>query len=592
MANNPTAASQLTGIPTLEQLNEVLRKSPNDVMALFQRGTLFADKGQIEDARKDADRVLALAGKRPGVRIYSLIARIALLQRDFEKVKRVGRIGLNQVPTWPDLNSFVGAAFSNTGEPKKAVHFYRRAVNLDSSKISYRRALAGALESAGHLDEAENAYRSLFSVDARVGEHTIDFANLLQKREKYEESKELYDQVIKSLPPRPYYFSNKGAVLRKLKRYSEAAESYRKAICMNPSDPGAYYNSGNLWRAIDDLERSLLEYRRALSIAPSNPEYHWNFSLALLASGNLQDGFREYEWRWQYSNFPTRKREFAQPQWQGESLKGKTLLIHAEQGIGDVLQFIRFVPDVVALKEEGTRVILEVHGPLMSLLNKMPGVDEFVERMTDRADFDCHIPLLSLPTILGIKTTAELKQDFPPFEIPEGAPFPIPGLDPEKFKVGFVWGGNPQFSDDKNRSAKIEYFQRLFDMEGVQFICIQKGDREPEIVEAPDSVLRLNERIGDFRDTALAMQQFDLVISTCTSVAHLAGILRRPTWVLLSRSPDWRWLVKRDDSPWYPTARLFRQEHLGDWDGVFDRMKVALEEKVAKFQAAKANSDT
>jgi hypothetical protein len=321
---------------------------------------------------------------------------------------------------------------------------------------------------------------------------------------------------------------------------------------------------------------------------PNNAELHWNLSLALLSDGRLKEGFDEYEWRWQYDNFPSKRRDFRQPAWAGEAFDGRTLLLHTEQGVGDVLQFLRFLPMIVERKGVGGRIVLECHDTLLSLMEGFPGIDAMIRRFDPPPPFDVHLPLLSAPRVLGIDTLERLPNAVPYLPVPPGPDLPVPEADPARLKVGFVFGGNPQFPNDRVRSTRLESWMPLFGIEGVQFFSLQKGDREPELAAAPADVVRLNERLDSFRDTAVALGKLDLVITTCTSVAHLAGALGRPFWVVLSRNADWRWLVGRDDSPWYPSARLFRQAELGDWDGVFARVAAALREEVGRRRGDRA----
>jgi hypothetical protein len=267
-----------------------------------------------------------------------------------------------------------------------------------------------------------------------------------------------------------------------------------------------------------------------------------------------------------------------QPQWDGGPLDGRTLLVHAEQGIGDHLQFARFIPMLAKL---GGRVIVECHEPLMRLFQHYAGAVEVVERLKQPDDFDVHLPLLSAPMVLGIKTVDDLLTT-PYLMPPADWRFDIPEIRSEAFKIGIIWGGNPDFPGDRERSTKLDYFLRLLKNKQVQLFSLQKGEREPELQQAPKEIARLSDRIEDFCDTASIMTQMDLVITTCTSTAHLAGALGVPFWVLLHHNPDWRWLRHREDSPWYPTGRLFQQNRPGDWEGVFDAVDWALKVLISK----------
>lgn len=565
----------------LPDVEKALAAAPGDPDLLCRRAELRLDAGDRDGARADVGKALAKAGANARSGLLAVAARVALVFGRDRDAEQLARRGLARAPGSDVLHGVLGAALQRQKQLAGAIAAYAAAVNLNPFRRTYRIALAKVLEEAGDSGRAERVYRQALAADAEFGDAALNLANLLQTAERLDESLQLYDRAMRILGPKSYVLSNLGALLRKMGRYGEARRRYRQAMCLSPDDSGPYYNCANLHRAEDDLETSIRHFRRAIFCRPDSAELHWNLSLALLSDGCLDEGFAEYEWRWQYQNFPSKRRSFPQPQWRGEPFEGKTLLLHTEQGVGDVLQFLRFLPQIVERKGRTGRIVLESHTPLLSLLDGIPGIDAIIERFAPPPDVDLHLPLMSAPLALGIGSLAALPKQVPYLLIPPGPDLPIPEADPARLKVGFVFGGNPQFPNDRTRSTRLESWMPLFDLPGVQFFSLQKGDREPEMAAAPASVVRLNERLTDFRSTAVAMTKLDLVITTCTSVAHLAGALGRPFWVVLSRAADWRWLVGRDDSPWYPSARLFRQRELGDWDGVFRDVRAALQAEVA-----------
>ena len=324
-----------------------------------------------------------------------------------------------------------------------------------------------------------------------------------------------------------FIYLNLGALNRRVGDINTAFECYRKSAILSPGDGGVYYNLGNLERGRLNCTAATRWFRRAIAVQPNDGTFHWNLALVLLLDDQLSAGFAEYEWRWQHSGFPTRRRTFQQPEWDGAPFDGKTLLIHAEQGMGDHFQFLRFIGDIAKRKGETGKIILECHGPLMPLLADFPEADQVIKREVETNDhlpqFDIHMPIVSAPHRLGVRSWDDMPKQHPYLHVPAGADVELPGLRPEALKIGFVWGGNPDFSDDKARSTQIDFFQPLFDLPGTQFFCLQKGPREAEIAAAPAHVVRANELIETFRDTAAIMQKMDIVVTTCTSVAHLAG---------------------------------------------------------------------
>jgi len=506
-------------------------------------------------------------------------ARLGRATGDEKYADGMVRAGLDRFPLNSELRQHAGIILANAGHHDRAIEQLEAAVNLDSQNILAMNALGYSLEQVGALERADRVLRHAL---ARVkGDHSfnilLNLGNVAQKQEKFEEGRGFYERALKFRQP-GYLYSNLGALLRKANDFGAATKVYKKALMIDPAYVGAYYNLGNLYKEVGALDAGMRVYDQAVKIDPARASTHWNLSLTLLAAGRLQEGFKEYEWRWRYDGFPSRRRNFLQPQWDGGPLGDRTLLVHAEQGIGDHLQFARFIP--VLAKLEG-RVIVECHEPLMRLFQHYAGAVEVVERLKQPNDFDVHLPLLSAPLVLGIKTFDDFSA-MPYLAPPSNWRFDIPEIRPEALKIGIIWGGNPNFPGDRERSTKLGYFLRLLKNKRVQLFSLQKGEREPELQEAPKEIIRLSDRIEDFCDTALIMTQMDLIITTCTSTAHLAGGLGVPFWVLLHHNPDWRWLRHREDSPWYPTARLFQQIRPGDWEGVFEAVDRALKALISK----------
>ena len=328
----------------------------------------------------------------------------------------------------------------------------------------------------------------------------------------------------------------------------------------------------------------MASYQQAVRLKPDYAEAHWNQALARLQMGQFEQGWPGYEWRWKCKEFGTLP-PFRAPLWDGSPLDGRTILVHAEQGLGDTLQFIRYIPLV---QKHGGRVIMMCQPPLCALLAHCPGIERLMPHGDAPPEIDLHVPLLSLPRLLG--TTLE--------NVPADGPYldaepdlveawrhrlgAYPGL-----KIGIAWQGNPKFRLDRVRSLPLAQFAPLASVPGVHLLSLQKGLGREQLA-APERRFpvtdlggQLDETTGAFMDTAAVMKNLDLVITSDTSIAHLAGALGVPVWVALNVVPDWRWLLDRDDSPWYPTMRLFRQTRLGHWEDVFHCMAEALRERLA-----------
>jgi hypothetical protein len=372
---------------------------------------------------------------------------------------------------------------------------------------------------------------------------------------------------------------NRGAALQDLKRPAEALASYDKALAIRSDDVVALYNRGN---ALQDLKRhaeALASYDEAVAVEPNYVETYWDRSCLLLLLGDFERGWKEYERRWKTQQFLRMRQDFTQPLWLGqEPLEGRTILLHAEGGFGDTFQFVRYVPLVAAISRT-TNVILEVQPPLKSLLSGIKGASLTIGHGERVPRFNYHCPLLSLP--LAFETRLET--------IPATIPYVAASEDrvakwkkrltnSETRRVGIAWAGNRAFKDDQTRSIGLTRLLPILSVTGVKFISIQKdlrpGDRE--ILRNNSQVIHLGDAIEDFSDTAAIVSLLDLVISSETSIVHLAGAMGKPVWILLQFAADWRWLLDRTDSPWYPTARLFRQPKIDDWESVVQEVKYEL----------------
>ena len=367
-----------------------------------------------------------------------------------------------------------------------------------------------------------------------------------------------------------------GLLARRQEKIAEAETAYERALELDPRLAEAHYNLGNIHHQENRLERATTHYQRALSINPDYAEAHLNLGLTWLLAGELEQGWREYEWRLRLADAAGQRPELDVPRWTGAPLKGKRVLLHTEQGLGDAIQFARHAPLV---KARGGIVIVECQSVLARLLGTVPGVDQVMARGGPVPRVDAQAPLMSLPAILG--TTLETV----PHDVPYVAA--APGHEGRfdrslaraegRRKIGIVWAGNPAHKNDRHRSCPLRHFLALSELPDVALFSLQKEPPEHDPLCGPQ-VVDLTSLLDDFADTAAAIERLDLVISVDTAVAHLAGALGRPVWLVLPFAPDWRWLLDREDSPWYPSMRLFRQQRPGDWEGVFQRLAKVLAE--------------
>lgn len=388
---------------------------------------------------------------------------------------------------------------------------------------------------------------------------------------QYEQALALYDDAAYRWPNLALLWNNRGNTLLELARYAAAAESYQRALQLAPELHDARVALASCLQSIGYLHEAMAACDIVLKAAPDHAEAHWNRALLLLQQGRYREGWQEYEWRWKKRRFTSPLRQFAQPHWQGEPLTGRTILIHAEQGFGDTLQFCRYLP---LLAVSASRVVFECHPPLAALMKTLsPGID-IVPMGQPLPAFDYHLPLMSLPLLFN--TTVETIPKTVPYVHPPAERLPFwQSVVPEdgRRRVGLCWAGKAY--PDPGRTIPAAALAPLTARTEVAFVSLQLGEggERPAV-----NLVDITMLVRDFADTAALLAQLDLVITIDTAVAHLAGALGKETWVLLPAAPDWRWLLKRDDSPWYPTMRLFRQQQPGNWFDVVDRVATALRE--------------
>lgn len=414
----------------------------------------------------------------------------------------------------------------------------------------------------------------------------IEQAEVLFDKKEFDEAAALAERALKVVPDYGPAHQVMGLVQSERAKPWEAIERLTKALSLQPDLVHSHNGIGRCYFLLGDLERAKHHFETALRIQADHSFAHFNRAMVLLKKGEYEQGWMEYEWRWKCGLVS--RPSIPRPRWDGSPLYGRSILIHTEQGLGDVLQFIRFLPH---LKRQGGRVVFACQKALHGLLRGHPYVDEwFPIDEPGTITFDVYCPLLSLPGLLGVNES----------DIPRGVPYIFPEDRKERwrarisnmpgFKVGIGWQGSPTFKGDLHRSIPLSYFAPLTKVPGVTLVSLQKGPGVEQIEANRDTVpVRAFPEIDQdaaFIDSASIIPLLDLVITSDSAVCHLAGALGKPVWVMLSVSSDWRFLLDRDDCPWYPSMRLFRQRSLGDWAGVFQDVADALRTEIARAKEA------
>ncbi len=420
---------------------------------------------------------------------------------------------------------------------------------------------------------------SFDSILAREPDHIgalINRGNALIKLKRPTEALVNYDKAVALEPDNPAAISARGLALTMMNRYEEALPLHRRALLIKPDLVMAHINLGNSLVGLVRMREAIESYDQAIALEPDNAEAHFNASITRLCLGDFADGWKQYEWRWKKKDVARDAPNFPQPIWRGEAdVRGKIMLLLGEQGFGDTLQLMRYAPVVADL---GAKVIVGVHRPLMLLAATVPGVSMVMGYGDALPDFDLYCPLLSLPLAFGTDLAT----------IPANVPYVWPhperlaawrGRVPDngRLRIGLCWAGNPSHLNDRNRSMPLDKLADIFSTPGLDFVSVQKEVSDAHAAILRDhNVLQLGRDFADFSDTAAVMAMLDLIVTVDTSIAHLAGAMGKAVALLLPFSPDWRWLLHRTDSPWYPTMRLFRQTSIGDWDGLIGRLRQEL----------------
>lgn len=526
----------------------VLTANPNDVDALHLFGALAHDLGHDDVAVEFIGRAIALD---PAVAHYHYnLAQAQRARGDLTAAAKGYAEAVRLDPGWADAHNNLGIALRGTGDPEREAACYAEAVRLQPSH-------AGAW---------------------------INLGNVLQERDGLDDALACYETALRLDPGNAMARTNLGGALQSLGRVDEAVACYDEVLRHHPDHASALYNLGQSRMAQGRTVEATACYEQALRQSPDDPDTHWSLGLCLLTRGDYARGWQEFEWGRRTPARLAEARRFAQAPWTGDDIRGRTILLHAEQGLGDTLQFIRYAALVKAL---GATVVVETQPELVRLCKGMDGVDHLAGQGETLPPFDCHAPMLSLPGLLGT-TVATIPATVPYLAAPADDTVrwaerlgPYVGR-----KVGLAWAGNPRrFQKDANaidrrRSMALHQFAPLASIAGVHFLSLQKGEPADQARSPPPGLVLVDfmDDVTDFADTAALVANLDLVIGVDTSVVHLAGALGKPVWILSRFDGCWRWLKDRDDSPWYPTARLFRQPHPGAWAPVVETVAEALRE--------------
>jgi tetratricopeptide (TPR) repeat protein len=548
---------------------QVLRLEPNHFEAHTNLGVALQQRGDLQAAERHLRRSLELNPNH--VPTWFNLGNLLSQRRDLDGAIAAYQSALSLNPNHFGAHNNLGNASWQKGELDAAILHFQHTVRLEPQNPLTHNNLGNALQQQGQLELAMAHYRQALALQPESPGIYYNQGNAHRKLQQHEAAIACYQKSLELQPDQPLVLNNLALTYQDQQNYDQAVSYFQRAVTLKPDYVEAHSNLGVALQRVHDLKGAIVHCRKAIKLAPQFADAHYNLASALLTQGNFLEGFAEYEWRLTCWNSP-------QPSWDGSSLDGKTILLRAEQGFGDTIQFIRYLPLVAALEGE---IVLEVQPELVRLFQNLPQVRHLVAQGNPLPSFDVHAPLLSLPHLL--KTTARTIPASVPYLSLPPEPFQLPHPAAPRLKVGIAWASGYQSNSEplrlyKMRSCPLSLFLKLRSVPNVELYSLQVGQDGADLYlqNQESQIHNLSRQLQDFADTAAAIAQLDLVISVDTAVAHLAGAMGKPTWVLLAFSPDWRWMLNRSDSPWYPTLRLFRQEQPGDWHGVMAKVVQAL----------------
>ena len=524
----------------LECYDRALAVEPDEVNVLNNRGNVLKDLGRHQDAIACYERAIAVQGE------------------------------------FPEAHFNRGLAFEAMGDYAKALVCFDQALGLRPNYAEAWNSRGIVLQNQKHLNEALASFEEALRHKPIYPDALSNRGAALHALERYDEALATYDRVVVMKPDHAEAFYNRGNTLRALDLLHASIRSFTRGIEIKPVYPEAYTNRGLVEQDVGDVPGAMRSFEAAIQQRPDHVEAHWNLSLALLVSGDLLRGFEKYEWRWKRPTVKLPPESHLAPRWTGEvPLAGKTILLRSEQGFGDTIQFCRYA---ALCRAQGARVVLEIQRDLVPLMRTLEGPDSVIARGDPLPPHDLQCPLLSLPHAFRTRLDS----------IPSSARYLA--ADPAKVaawqarlqdragpQVGLVMSGSPTHGRDRDRSIALHTFMTEVPL-ALNWVSLQKECRklDQSLIDARDDIRFFGSELLDFSDTAALVAAMDLVVTVDTSVAHLAGALGRPVWVMLPFSPDWRWLWHGEQTPWYPGMRVFRQPAVGDWNRVFARLKAEL----------------
>ncbi len=551
-------------------LRQAVAIKPEAADIHYNLGITLLSTGNITEAGSCFQRVVLLDPGHVGAQIN--LGNTFLHQAQPERASACYQQVLLLNPRHAFAHFSLGCAYRDQGLLDEAIQSYREALSIEPGNSYAHYDLGLLLAQRGQIDEAADCFRQTLHFEPLHADALVNLGMVLRVQGNVLEAIQCFQDVLRRHPDHADLYNFLGICHIDLGQHAEATEYFQDAVRINPIHPFAWCNLGNALVGRGKLLEASQSFEAALAVEPESKLALYNRALLRLRERDFARGWPGFEQRWAQAGVVPRS--FEKPGWDGSPLAGKTIFVYAEQGFGDTFQFVRYIPFV---KARGGRVVFECPPALYRLLSSFKDIDELIVAGATVPSFDVQIALMSLPGVLSPTLTTI------PAEVPYLRPAPrlvedwgqaltaLRGL-----RVGIAWQGNPKMPGDRFRSIPLKHFECLADVNGVCLVSLQKKNEQLTSWSGRTLIVDLSKGLVDFADTAAVMRNLDLVISSCTSICHLAGALGVPVWTALQFVPDWRWQTDRLDSPWYPTMRLFRQPRPGDWESVFEQMAQAL----------------
>lgn len=550
---------------------ELEKDEPNNKDIASYMGVIYKALGRYEQAVKTYNKAIAL--DRFNDQNYNNMGNLLKLLGKNKDALKMFFLAIKLNPL--NFNAFnnVGILYETIGENEKAISSYKEAIRINPNFSKAVNNIGVVLYKQKKYDESASIFQIALDIDPDYTEVYSNMGAAFNKAQKYDEAQKALETAIKKMPTHGGAYTNLGNVYNKIHEYKKAVKMHEKSIELEPNGSNAYSNIGTSYKHLGFTNKAIEAYKKAIELKPDFENAHFDLSTVYLAKGDFINGLKEYEWRFKKdemrSHIIKHKHIFLKPMYKkDDDIKGKTLLVHSEQGFGDSIMYARFLPK---LKELGCKLVVECRDELKTLFQTMPCVDVVIGRDENKTpEFDYHLPIMSCAYVLDVKS----KDDFPNepyFDIEENKEF---DLNDKKIKIGLCWSASSTGESYEGKVFDLVNFEPLIKQNKIQIYSLQVGHGSEQIKEYgfEDSIIDLTDKLTDFKQTAKLMKELDLVISSDTSVAHLAGAIGVKAYTLLQKYPDWRWLYKGEESYLYPSMKLFRQKQNRNWKPVFQSL--------------------